>query len=99
MKKYILTIGKNDKHEHKQKYDDEIIKQQIIQTITKYVDGATLYECDGLYKGEIEKSTRVEIISEQNIYYNILAIIDEIKFNLNQESVMLEIQESNIIFA
>lgn len=99
MIKYILTIGKNDKDEHKQLYSDNAINNAIISFITKYVDGATLYECDGLYKGEIEKSTRVEIISEKTIYFDILKIIDDIKFNLNQESVMLEIQESNIMFA
>ena len=99
MKKYILTIGKNDKDEHKQLFSDDAINDTIISIITKYVDGATLYECDGLYKGEIEKSIRVEIISEESIYFNILKIIDLIKTRLNQESVMLEIQESNILFA
>ena len=99
MKKYILTIGKNDKDEHKQLYYDETINNMIFSIITKYVDGATLYECIRLYKGEIEKSTRIEIISQDNIDLNIFKIIDLIKTRLNQESVMLEIQESNIIFA
>lgn len=99
MKKYILTIGKNDKDEHKQLFSDCAISNAIISIITKYVDGATIYECDGLYKGEIEKSTRVEIISQDNIDLNIFKIIDLIKTRLNQESVILEIQESNIIFA
>ena len=99
MKKYILTIGKNDKDEHKQLYSDNAINNAIISIITKYVNGATLYECDALYKGEIEKSIRVEIISEESIYFNILKITDLIKTRLNQESVMVEIQESNIMFA
>lgn len=99
MKKYILTIGKNDKDEHKQLFSDNAINNAIISMITKYVDGATLYECDRLYKGEIEKLIRVEIISEDNIDLNIFKIIDLIKIRLNQESVMLEIQESNIMFA
>ena len=99
MKKYILTVGKNDKDEHKQLYSDNIINNTIISIITKYVYGATLYECDGLYKGEIKKSIRVEITSEKSIYFNILKIINLIKTRLNQESVMLEIQESKIMFA
>ena len=79
MKKYILTVGKNDKDEHKQLYSDNIINNTIISIITKYVYGATLYECDGLYKGEIKKSIRVEITSEKSIYFNILKIINLIK--------------------
>lgn len=98
MKKYILTISKNDKDEHKQLYSDNAINNTIITIITKYVDGATLYECDGLYKGEIEKSMRVEIITKYSIDDTILQIIYLIKTRLNQESIMVEIQESNIMF-
>lgn len=56
--KYTLHVGLNDKDTYIQKINDEKALQIVNDTCLKYVDGCTIYRCQGLYKDAKGKSTK-----------------------------------------
>ena len=73
MKNYIIICGLNDKDTRKQEITTEQAKTTLATIILNYADGATLTECNGIYKHEdggivFEKSIKIEIsgISKEN---------------------------------
>ena len=108
MTKTTMTIGLFDKDTEQQEIStaaNEIIAQTLINEY--HIFAFTAWECAGVYKmdstGNIirEPSIRVEIASDINTgAMNIL--IDEItttlKIKLNQESIMVEITDTDITF-
>lgn len=73
MKNYIIICGLNDKDTRKQEITTEQAKTTLATIILDYADGATLTECNGIYKHEdggivFEKSIKIEIsgISKEN---------------------------------
>lgn len=98
MTKFNLTIGLNDKDTKTQLYDD-ITACQIVENILKqYLDGYTILKAFGGYKHDDgtftqENSLRVELLFTTASQVKI--ICDKIKQQLNQESVAVEIVETN----
>ena len=98
MTTYILTIGLNDQHTKTQKYDTITAYKMIENILTQYTEGYTIYETHGGYKHEdgtfiTETSLRVELsfIAETQVYI----IANHIKYQLNQESIVLETRKTN----
>lgn len=109
MTKTTMTIGLFDKDTEQQEISTAAANEIIAQTLINeyHIFAFTAWKCAGVYKmdstGNIirEPSIRVEIASDMDIAtMNIL--IDEItttlKIKLNQESVMVEIIDSDITF-
>lgn len=107
MIKTMLTIGLFDKETCKQ----EINSGEAVNIISRIIldsgiEGATIIpNCHGIYQmrstGEIihEPSIRVEYV-ESTVMGDISfqKMIDELKGELNQESIMVEIAEVNVSF-
>ena len=109
MLKTTITIGLFDKDTERQEIKTKDAQNIIANTMINDFDifAFTMWECAGVYKmnstGNIvrEPSIRVEIASDINTgAMNIL--IDEItttlKIKLNQESIMVEITDTDITF-
>ena len=109
MTKTTLTIGLFDKDTEQQEISTAAANEIIAQTLINeyHIFAFTAWECAGVYKmdstGNIirEPSIRIEIASDINTgAMNIL--IDEItttlKIKLNQESIMVEITDTDITF-
>jgi hypothetical protein len=105
MTKTTLTIGLFDKDTESQKIGTESAKNIIANILLNVYDifAFTMIECNGYYKmqstGNIvnEPSIRVEIASDSMIE-SLHDMVRDIKTELNQESVMVEITESDIQF-
>lgn len=98
MTKYILTIGLNDKDTYTQKYDTITAYKMIQNTLAQYTDGYTMYEAHGGYKHDNgtyinETSIRVELLFISEVQVRVIALA--LKQLLNQESIALEIQNTN----
>lgn len=101
-KKYILTIGLNDKDTKIQKVTT-LEAYKVIENTCKNlkIEGYTIYECLGYYShldGDVvtENSLRIEIyyFDSDNVK-QIKTLVEALKISLNQESVAVEIQEVN----
>ena len=100
MKKYILTIGLNDKDTYVQKYDTITAYKIVENILSTYTDGYTIYETTGGYKHDdgtfiTEKSLRVELLFISETLVRIIANKIKSPTALNQETIVLEIQEYN----
>ncbi len=105
MKKNLFTIGLFDKNTEKQEVNTPEAKEKIAEIlIGKFgIFAFTMLDCNGYYMmqstGRIvaEPSIRVEIATDDELT-EADAIIDELKKELNQESIMHEVSEANIYF-
>ena len=94
-------IGKFDKLTHKQELSNEYILNAIHKTLTKHgVLGYTVTSCKDCYThtdGTIvrEPSYKVTVC---NTPINIKQICNELKLQLNQESILVEIFDSTVQF-
>ena len=92
-------IGKFDKLTHKQELSNEFILNAIHKTLAKNeVSGYTVTSCKGCYthtNGTIvrEPSYKVTVC---NIDLPVRQICNELKLQLNQESIMYEMLESYV---
>ena len=105
MYKYQLTIGLNDKITKKQEITNEAAHLKLDDILLNHfgIYAYTKFNCLGCYKhdnGEIvnEKSIRLEIASDKNMRKDIYTLVRTLKRIFNQESIMVEISESNITF-
>lgn len=96
--KHILTIGLNDKDTYTQKFDTITAYKMIENILKPRANGYTMYETHGGYTHEngtyiTETSIRVELqfISQAQVFI----IANEIKTQLNQESIVYETQTTN----
>ena len=100
MKKYILTIGLNDKDTKVQKFDTITAYKLIEQTLKQYTDGYTIYETHGGYKHDngidfvSEHSIRVELSIVTDIMVRTICNTIKAPTMLNQESILVEIYET-----
>lgn len=101
MKNYIIICGLNDKNTRKQEITTEQAKTALAGIILDYADGATLTECNGIYKHEdggivFEKSIKIEIsgISKENAE----RIASRAKIAINQESIYFAEFASDVRF-
>ena len=92
-------IGKFDKITHKQELSNEFILNAIHRTLTKHeVTGYTVTFCKGCYthdSGAIvrEPSYKVTVC---NIDLPVKQICNELKLQLNQESILVEVYDSTV---
>lgn len=100
-KKYVLSIGLNDKDTKVQKVSTLEAYKMVENTLfNNNIESFTIYDAKGVYKhenGEItkENTLRVEIYAfDGDIKRQVVEIINIIKVVLNQESVALEIVET-----
>ena len=98
MKKFILTIGLNDKDTYTQKFDTITAYKMIEDTLKSYTNGYTIYETKGGYKHDngtyiTETSIRVELMFIEKT--QVLIIAKQLKTILNQESIGYEEITSN----
>lgn len=89
----MLCIGLFDKDTKKQEIKTEEAMRIINNILLQYVDGATCYLGDGIYK-HIDNTIVIEpniIVLLYDVNKTICnKIINELKKNLNQEAVMQE---------
>ena len=78
-----MYIGMNDKDLHRQILDDSI----FFKAIARYIEGCTVFEAKGLYKGEWEKSLKLEIYDENEAYY--IEIAKKLCVELNQAEIIV----------
>ena len=102
MEKFILYLGLNDKDTKKQEINTIEAYKIVNNVVNNYCDGATIYECQGIYKhdnGEIvfEKTLKIELMFIDRV--TVVSIVKDLKKALNQESIVLqkEIVESELI--
>ena len=102
MEKFTLYLGLNDKDTKKQEINTIEAYKIVNNIINNYCEGATIYECQGIYKhdnGEIvfEKTLKIELMFVDKL--TVVSIVKDLKKALNQESIVLqkEIVESELI--
>lgn len=94
-------IGKFDKLTHKQELSNEYILNAIHKTLRSYgVSGYTVASCKGCYthdSGAIvrEPSYKVTVC---DIDLPVKQVCNELKLQLNQESILVEVYESTVQF-
>lgn len=99
MKKYIITVGLNDKDTKKQKHFTRYYYKNIYKMLDYLaIEGATLTESKGYYRHEDgstvkEKSINIELLFIEKVTVKHLAKLLLKKFN--QESVVIAEQEIN----
>lgn len=102
MKKFTLYLGLNDKDTKRQEISTLEAYKIANNIICQYVDGATIYEAQGIYKHDdgtivFEKTLRIELLFvERDI---VEKIANMLKVALNQESVAMQYEniESELI--
>lgn len=91
MRKYILYIGSNN--------ETKVLESDKANTIvSKYYDGFTTSQVTGYWKGSKEDTLKVEIVSEKEEQDTIATLCEDIKRELQQEAVMVDILASNTMF-
>lgn len=90
-----LTIGQNVRGVH------TFETPEICEYVAHYLDieAFTAMECAGMWRGECEKSTRIEICAlTKNEADSILATIPDLACALCQDSIMCEIRPDSVQF-
>ena len=102
MEKFILYLGLNDKDTKKQEINTIEAYKIVNNVVNNYCDGATIYECQGIYKHDngtivFEKTLKIELMFVDKL--TVVSIVKDLKKALNQESIVLqkEIVESELI--
>lgn len=90
MKKAFYYVGANNQ-------TGELESKKIIEIVSRYFEGFTAFEVVGYWKGNQERTLKIEVITEAPAP-KLAEIGKELKAKLNQESVLLEIVESNCAF-
>lgn len=88
-KGYIYIGSNNETH--------ALESERAIEIISEHFDGFSAYEIIGFWKGSQEKTLKVEIINDGSTG-KLVQLCKELKTKLHQESILLEIVESNIAF-
>lgn len=97
----IFYIGKFDKLTHKQELSNEYILNAIHKVLTKRgVQGYTITSCKGCYthtNGTIvrEPSYKVTVC---DIDLPVKQVCNELKLQLNKESILVEVYDSTVQF-
>lgn len=90
MKKAYYYIGANNETR-------ALEVEKITATIASHFEGFTAFEVVGYWKGSKERTLKVEVITEKH-NSELVKIGKELKEKLEQESVLLEIVETNAAF-
>lgn len=97
-----LYIGLNDKDSKKQEITTAQAKQKIIDIVIEYFTGFSLETIDGVYEHDdgtvvIENTVVITICTDDDLL-GIGNMIEELKQELNQETVMIEKYASLVRF-
>ena len=99
--KFTLYLGTNDKDTLKQEIPTETIREQMHEICIKYVDGYTVWDVDGYYRGDggnmIHEKSLVYVFIDAPID-SIKKIMDAALIKFNQESILLEDGKGRSIF-
>lgn len=88
MRRHRLFVGLNDKDLHKQVMTVKEVRTIIDSVLSEYgIDGYTLGNANGCYKGETEKTITVDITTGLFKNVNIKAIRETLAVKLNQNSI------------
>jgi hypothetical protein len=90
MQKVFYYIGSNNKTK-------ELEQSKIEAIVSAHFDGFTTSEVVGYWRGSKERTLKVEIITEETAS-ELAKIGKDLKVKLEQESVLMEIIESNCAF-
>lgn len=90
MQKAVYYIGANNE-------THELEVEKITEVISGTFDGFTASEVVGYWKGSKERSLRVEVVTDEEPAV-LARVAKELAQQLNQESVMLELLTSNVVF-
>lgn len=105
MTKTTLTVGLNSQTTERQEIGTNEAKSLVAELLIEgysFCD-LTMTECEGCYKmnstGNVifEKSLKIELVTDSDID-NINVIIKELKYLLDQESVMVEVEHKEVAF-
>ena len=102
MKKATLYIGLNDKDTHRQEVETVEAYKLVQRELVRAVGGGTIYAADGIYTHDdgtivIEKTLRVEIIGAADPA--IMGLVQVLKTILNQESIIIQREQVETVFA
>lgn len=102
MEKFTLYLGLNDKNTKKQEINTIEAYKIVNNVVNNYCDGATIYECQGIYKHDngtivFEKTLKIELMFVDRL--TVVSLVKDLKEIFNQESIVLqkEIVESELI--
>lgn len=94
MHKIQLTIG------HKvgtvEVFDTAAICAAVTTTLA--VSAFTAIPCYGMWNGQAESSTRVEIVTTDDDADRIVSRVPELAWRLNQEAIMCEVCDADVAF-
>jgi len=90
MKKAILYVGHNNETK-------ELEVEKIIEITGNYFEGFTTEQVIGYWKGARENTLKIEIVTDSSDA-TITKLCRDLRKQLNQDAIMLEIVESNIAF-
>jgi len=82
MKQTLLVIG-SDNMTKKQLSEDA-----VLNTVNKYVDGCTVRHSKGLWKGDTELNTEIEILTEQALDC-INTMVTHLKKQFKQDAILV----------
>ncbi len=93
MKKYILTVGLNDKKTLTQLIRTETAKHIIMKVASEYVNGCTLTEQIGFYKHDdgrltFETAIKIELVFIKKT--DVIKFANWLKTFFNQETILFE---------
>ena len=102
MEKFTLYLGLNDKDTKKQEINTIEAYKIVNNVVNNYCDGATIYECQGIYKHDngtivFEKTLKIELMFVDRL--TVVSLVKDLNEIFNQESIVLqkEIVESELI--
>jgi len=88
MKKYTLFIGSDN-------ITGELRMETALEIVEKFFDGFTFSIVFGVWKGKREDTLKVEIVSENDIKFKIANLCHELKTELRQEAILVEVSEGH----
>ena len=90
MQKVFYYIGSNNKTK-------ELEQEKIEEIVSAHFEGFTASEVVGYWRGSKERTLKIEVITSE-APSKLTKIGKELKVKLEQESVLMEIIESNCAF-
>lgn len=90
MQKAFYYVGSNNETK-------QLEIEKIEEIVSAHFDGFTASEVIGYWKRSKERTLKIEVITSESAE-KLAKIGEELKIKLNQESVLLEIVESNCAF-
>lgn len=96
MKKFTLYMGLNDQDTKAQEIATVEAFKITNKILLQHVEGATVFEADGIYKHEdgtftTEKTLRIELLFVE--VETVKTIVSVLKTVFNQESIAVQMQE------